>query len=198
MNAPSVSSATSSDVRTAGLQQRSTPASNARSPVWRTTEAAGTVGPVSDDTTTDQPEISLYEAVGGDPFFGELVHRFYLGVAADQILAPMYPAEDMEGAKERLMLFLIQFWGGPTTYSDNRGHPRLRMRHAPFSVDRAARDAWLRHMRAAVESLLGHVDGGQPVIDALMGYFERSAEFMRNVEEGDQEPQDESGVASGM
>ncbi len=152
-------------------------------PLGELLTVGGTVAAVSDETDAEPKEISLYEAVGGDPFFGELVHRFYLGVESDPVLGPMYPADDMDGAKERLMLFLIQFWGGPTTYSDNRGHPRLRMRHAPFPVDRAARDAWLHHMRAAVDSMLGRVDGGQPVIDALMGYFERSAEFMRNVDE---------------
>ena len=144
---------------------------------------------MGDDATTEDTEISLYEAVGGDSFFSELVHRFYLGVESDDILGPMYPSDDLEGAQERLKLFLIQFWGGPTTYSDNRGHPRLRMRHAPFPVDRAARDAWLGHMRGAVDSLLSHVDGAEPVADALMGYFERSAEFMRNVDE----PEPDSG-----
>ncbi len=144
-----------------------------------------TVGAVGSNAAGNESEVSLYEAVGGDAFFRELVRRFYAGVATDEVLQPMYPAEDMAGAQERLTLFLIQFWGGPTTYSESRGHPRLRMRHAPFSVDRAARDAWMRHMTAAVDSLLGDVDGGQPVIDALMGYFERSAEFMRNVDESD-------------
>ncbi|MCF6525046.1 globin [Streptomyces sp. JJ36] len=96
---------------------------------------------------------TFYEQVGGEETFRRLVHRFYQGVAEDPLLRPMYPEEDLGPAEERLTLFLIQYWGGPRTYSDNRGHPRLRMRHAPFRIGRAAHDAWLRHMREAVESL---------------------------------------------
>ena len=157
-------------------------------------DAGTSVIVVSDEMATEETEVSLYDAVGGDPFFVELVQRFYAGVATDEILRPMYPAEDMAGAQERLTLFLIQYWGGPSTYSEIRGHPRLRMRHAPFSVDRAARDAWLVHMTAAVESLLGDVEGGQPAIDALMGYFVRSADFMRNVAEPEPELDPETGL----
>ena len=96
---------------------------------------------------------TFYEQVGGEPTFRRLVAAFYRGVAEDPLLRPMYPEEDLGPAEERLTLFLMQYWGGPRTYSDERGHPRLRMRHAPFTVDRAAHDAWLRHMRAAVEGL---------------------------------------------
>jgi hemoglobin len=96
---------------------------------------------------------TFYEQVGGEETFRRLVHRFYEGVAGDPDLRAMYPEEDLGPAEERLRLFLIQYWGGPRTYSDERGHPRLRMRHAPFQVDRAAHDAWLRHMRAAVDDL---------------------------------------------
>ncbi len=96
---------------------------------------------------------TFYAQVGGEETFRRLVHRFYQGVAEDPLLRPMYPEEDLGPAEERLTLFLIQYWGGPTTYSEQRGHPRLRMRHVPFRVDRAAHDAWLRHMREAVESL---------------------------------------------
>lgn len=96
---------------------------------------------------------SFYEAVGGEPVFRRLVRRFYEGVADDPVLRPLYPEEDLGPAEERLVLFLMQYWGGPRTYSDNRGHPRLRMRHSPFRVDRAAHDAWLRHMRTAVDEL---------------------------------------------
>ncbi|TDC72456.1 globin [Streptomyces hainanensis] len=99
------------------------------------------------------PAESFYERVGGEETFDRLVHRFYEGVADDPLLRPMYPEEDLGPAEERLRLFLIQYWGGPRTYGENRGHPRLRMRHAPFRVDQAAHDAWLRHMRAAVDSL---------------------------------------------
>jgi hemoglobin len=96
---------------------------------------------------------TFYEQVGGEETFRRLVRRFYQGVAEDPLLRPMYPEEDLGPAEERLALFLMQYWGGPRTYSDNRGHPRLRMRHAPFTVNRAAHDAWLRHMRDAVDSL---------------------------------------------
>lgn len=97
--------------------------------------------------------VTFYEAVGGAPTFRKLVARFYEGVATDPLLRPMYPEEDLEPAEERLRMFLEQYWGGPTTYSDQRGHPRLRMRHVPFKVDPAARDAWLTHMRVAVDEL---------------------------------------------
>ena len=96
-------------------------------------------------------EVTLYEAVGGEPYFSALVERFYGEVAADDLLRPMYP-RDLSGAEERLRLFLMQYWGGPTTYSDERGHPRLRMRHNPYRVDLAARDAWLRCMITALEA----------------------------------------------
>lgn len=96
---------------------------------------------------------TFFEQVGGEPTFRRLVHRFYQGVAEDPLLRPMYPEEDLGPAEERLALFLIQYWGGPRTYSERRGHPRLRMRHQPFPVTRAAHDAWLRHMRDAVDSL---------------------------------------------
>ncbi|WP_230423552.1 globin [Streptomyces radicis] len=96
---------------------------------------------------------SFYEQVGGEETFRKLVRRFYEGVADDPLLRPMYPEEDLGPAEERLALFLIQYWGGPRTYGETRGHPRLRMRHAPFEVNRAAHDAWLRHMRDAVDGL---------------------------------------------
>ncbi|MEW2453268.1 globin [Streptomyces albus] len=96
---------------------------------------------------------TFYEQVGGEETFRRLANRFYQGVAEDPLLRPMYPEEDLGPAEERLRLFLMQYWGGPRTYSERRGHPRLRMRHAPFKVDRAAHDAWLRHMRDAVDSL---------------------------------------------
>lgn len=98
-------------------------------------------------------QVTFYEAVGGEETFHRLVHRFYQGVASDPELRAMYPEEDLGPAEERLRLFLIQYWGGPTTYSQRRGHPRLRMRHVPFVIGPAERDAWLRHMRAAVDEL---------------------------------------------
>jgi hemoglobin len=101
----------------------------------------------------DTPAASLYEAVGGEPAFRRLVHRFYEEVAADPELRPVYPSRDLGPAEDHLRLFLIQYWGGPGTYSERRGHPRLRMRHARFSIGEAERDAWLRHMRTALDEL---------------------------------------------
>ena len=98
-------------------------------------------------------EDTFFDAVGGEETFRRLVRTFYDGVAQDPILRALYPEDDLGPAAERLTLFLIQYWGGPTTYGERRGHPRLRMRHAPFTVDRAAHDAWLKHMRAAVDEL---------------------------------------------
>ncbi|MFC4035400.1 globin [Streptomyces polygonati] len=99
------------------------------------------------------PQATFFELVGGEDTFRRLVHRFYQGVADDPELRALYPEEDLGPAEERLRLFLIQYWGGPRTYSDERGHPRLRMRHGPFTVNQAAHDAWLRHMRDAVDEL---------------------------------------------
>lgn len=96
---------------------------------------------------------TFFEQVGGEETFRRLSRRFYEGVAQDPLLRPMYPEEDLGPAEERFALFLMQYWGGPRTYSEERGHPRLRMRHAPFAVDQAAHDAWLHHMRTAVDSL---------------------------------------------
>ncbi|HVE64247.1 MAG TPA: globin [Mycobacteriales bacterium] len=101
---------------------------------------------------SELPE-SFYDAVGGAEVFRDLVHHFYAGVADDPVLRPLYPEEDLADAEDRLRLFLMQYWGGPTTYADTRGHPRLRMRHSPFSIGPAERDAWLRHMLAALDSL---------------------------------------------
>jgi hemoglobin len=96
---------------------------------------------------------SFYEAVGGESAFRRLVSRFYQGVAKDPQLRPVYPSRDLGPAEEHLRLFLIQYWGGPATYSEQRGHPRLRMRHARFAIGEAERDAWLRHMRTAMDEL---------------------------------------------
>ena len=98
-------------------------------------------------------DASFFERVGGRETFRLLVARFYQGVAADPILRPMYPDANLADAQERLFLFLQQYWGGPSTYSETRGHPRLRLRHAPFEIGAVQRDAWLGHMRVAVESL---------------------------------------------
>jgi hemoglobin len=98
-------------------------------------------------------EISFYEAVGGEETFRRLVARFYQLVADDPVLRPVYPSRDLGPAEEHLRLFLIQYWGGPGTYSEQRGHPRLRMRHAHFAIGEAERDAWLRSMRTALDDL---------------------------------------------
>lgn len=119
---------------------------------------------------------SFYEAVGGHVTFTRLVDAFYDGVATDPVLKPMYPEEDLGPAKRRLTMFLEQYWGGPTTYSEERGHPRLRMRHMPFTVDVDARDRWLRHMRAAVDTL-----GLAPMYEVtLWDYLERAAHSLVN------------------
>ena len=98
-------------------------------------------------------EMTFFEAVGGEETFRRLVHRFYEGVAKDPLLRPLYPEEDLGPAEERLRMFLIQYWGGPHTYSAQRGHPRLRMRHVPFTIGEAERDAWLHHMRESLDDL---------------------------------------------
>ena len=120
--------------------------------------------------------LSLYDRAGGTPFFEALVGRFYAGVAADPILRTVYPEADLAPAQRRLTLFLIQYWGGPTTYDAERGHPRLRMRHAPFAIGPAERDRWLVHMRAAIAD-----QSPAPEIAAqLERYFATAAEAMRN------------------
>jgi hemoglobin len=102
---------------------------------------------------SEENQISFYAAVGGEETFRRLVHAFYQGVADDPVLRPLYPGKDLAVAEEHLRLFLIQYWGGPGTYSERRGHPRLRMRHAKFIIGEAERDAWLRHMRTALDDL---------------------------------------------
>ncbi|WP_245614026.1 globin [Actinokineospora inagensis] len=105
------------------------------------------------DPPENLPVENFYEAVGGEQTFHRVVARFYAEVAQDPLLRPMYPEEDLGPAEERLRLFLMQYWGGPHTYSDRRGHPRLRMRHMPFTIGPEQRDAWLRCMRVAVDSV---------------------------------------------
>jgi hemoglobin len=131
--------------------------------------------------TTPPQSPSFYDAVGGEPTFRKLVDEFYAGVATDPILRPLYPEADLGPASERFRLFLMQYWGGPSTYSDQRGHPRLRMRHAPFRVGPAERDAWLGHMRQALDSL--NLPADQDA--TLWQYLERAAFFMVNTMDGD-------------
>jgi len=119
---------------------------------------------------------SFYEQVGGEKFFSDLVSQFYSHVATDPVLRPMYPESDMKGAAERLKMFLEQYWGGPTTYQEVRGHPRLRMRHAEFHINKAAHDAWLDAMRQAVDGM--DMDGA--LKDQLWSYIEMAADSMIN------------------
>jgi hemoglobin len=118
----------------------------------------------------------FFARAGGEPTFRLLVERFYAGVAMDPLLRPLYPDEDLGPAADRLTLFLIQYWGGPNTYSDTRGHPRLRMRHAPFVIGVAERDAWLEHMRLALGSLTLPED----VSSRIWDYLVMAADSMRN------------------
>ena len=131
---------------------------------------------------TDEPgEPTFFDEIGGMPVVERIVARFYAGVSTDPVLRPMYPDEDLAdgSAARRLTLFLAQYWGGPTTYSQERGHPRLRMRHAPFAVTPKARDAWLTNFRAGLDEV-----GLTPEQDAkFWGYVTYAAEFMLNAED---------------
>lgn len=119
---------------------------------------------------------NFWREVGGRPTFEKLVRDFYAGVRNDDVLWPMYPEDDLEGAIQRLTGFLEQYWGGPGTYSEERGHPRLRIRHAPFTVNPEARDRWLLHMRAAVDGL-----NLSPLHENMLwDYLERAAHAMVN------------------
>lgn len=121
-------------------------------------------------------EMTVYEAVGGDQFFAELAAEFYRRVRTDKILAPMYGSDDLAGAERRLFLFLRQYWGGPTDYIQERGAPRLRMRHIAYHIDRAAQEHWLACMRFALDAqqLPEVLDG------ILWNYFTQAADGMRN------------------
>lgn len=130
---------------------------------------------------TSRRPASFFDSIGGEATFQALVTEFYAGVAHDEVLRPLYPEADLGPASERLRLFLIQYWGGPSTYSQQRGHPRLRIRHAPFRIGPAERDAWLRHMRRAVDMLALDADAAVTLWD----YLERAAHFMVNTPEGD-------------
>ena len=124
----------------------------------------------------DPVQGNFWQEVGGRPTFEKLVRAFYDGIKSDPVLLPMYPESDLEGAIQRLTGFLEQYWGGPGTYSQERGHPRLRMRHLPFKVNPDARGRWLLHMRAAVDTLdLSPLHEGM-----LWGYLERAAHAMVN------------------
>lgn len=125
-------------------------------------------------------QASFYDALGGHATFVRLVDRFYAGVADDPPLRALYPEADLAPAAQRLRMFLEQYWGGPSTYSQQRGHPRLRMRHAPFAVTPDMRDRWLRHMRDAVDELVADGTLSEGLAVAVWDYFERAAFFMVN------------------
>ena len=130
------------------------------------------------EETAREPR-TFYEAVGGEETFTRLVSRFYREVAADPVLRPVYPTEDLGPAEEHLRLFLMQYWGGPSTYNDLRGHPRLRMRHAPFRITEIERDAWLRCMRIAVASIDAHTLDDEHR-NELLDYLEMAANSLVN------------------
>src|SRR5580692_2124547 len=122
---------------------------------------------------------ALYDRVGGEQFFVDLVSRFYLGVAGDPLLRPLYP-ESLDESIHHLALFLMQYWGGPSTYNDQRGHPRLRMRHAPFVIGPAERDAWLRHMGSAVDRMVETDRLTASDAEELRSYFDMAAHQLVN------------------
>jgi hemoglobin len=123
-------------------------------------------------------DYSLYEQVGGEPFFERLVDAFYVGVQADELLRAMYP-EDLTDSKRHLVIFLVQYWGGPKLYMEERGHPRLRMRHVPFRITKKARDAWLAAMSFALASVRDELTDEQ--FNEMNSYFDMAAHQLRNV-----------------
>lgn len=131
---------------------------------------------MGDVESSTEAATSFYDEIGGMETIRRIVDRFYEGVANDEVLQPMYPEEDLRPAAERLTLFLAQYWGGPTTYQERRGHPRLRMRHVPYTVNSEARDRWLTHFRAGLDAA-----GLTPEQDAqFWGYVTHAAQFMVN------------------
>jgi hemoglobin len=127
-------------------------------------------------SASGQQEQTFYDAIGGHPTIARIVEVFYAGVADDEVLRPLYPEEDLTDAQERFTLFLVQYWGGPTTYSDTRGHPRLRMRHAPFAVTPLAKEHWLRHFRDGLDA----VDLPAALDAQFWDYVTHAAQFMVN------------------
>jgi hemoglobin len=128
---------------------------------------------------SDSPPETVYALVG-EQFFAELVERFYEGVAGDAVLRPLYPSHDFTDAKARLCGFLVQYWGGPADYSATRGHPRLRMRHAPFVIGPAERDAWLAQMTAAVDDTVENHGYPPALAQIFHDYFGNAATHMLN------------------
>ena len=124
-------------------------------------------------------ESSVYDLVGGRQFFVDLVDGFYVGVSADLLLRPLYP-EDLTDSRRHLAGFLTQYWGGPSTYSDERGHPRLRMRHAPFVIGVGERDAWLRHMLGSLDAVAAARDTPVDAVARIRAYLTDVADFLVN------------------
>jgi hemoglobin len=131
--------------------------------------------PPSEPLPLREPQ-TLYDAVGGEPTFRALVGRFYARVAHDEVLLELYPVDELAEAEERLRLFLMQYWGGPQTYMEQRGHPRLRMRHAPFRIGVREHDAWLKAMRSALDE----TDVPDPYRGHMWDHFESTAAHMMN------------------
>lgn len=132
--------------------------------------------PAGTDEPVPERAASFYEQVGGHDTFARLIRGFYEGVAGDPVLRALYPEEDLGPAEDRLRMFFEQYWGGPSTYSEQRGHPRLRMRHAPYAVTPEQRDRWLRHMLTAV----GTLDLGEQHEAQLVDYLVRAAYMLVN------------------
>ena len=142
-------------------------------PVVRGHRSRGvSVGGVAED-------VNVYEAVGGEAFFVELVDRFYDGVAVDPLLRPLYP-DDLTDSRHHMALFLQQYWGGPGTYSEQRGHPRLRQRHIPFVIGEPERDAWFGHMALALEQMAAERGLDPSIRTQMLEYFAHAADFMVN------------------
>lgn len=123
--------------------------------------------------------VNVFDAVGGEPFFAELVQRFYASVAMDPLLRPLYP-DDLTDSIRHLALFLQQYWGGPGTYSEERGHPRLRGRHLPFVISEQERDAWLGHMTRALDGVVRERDITPEVEAQMLDHFTDTADFLVN------------------
>jgi hemoglobin len=126
-----------------------------------------------------RPEVNVHDAVGGEAFYVELVDRFYDGVATDLLLRPLYP-EDLTDSRRHMVMFLQQYWGGPGTYSEERGHPRLRQRHGPFVIGEAERDAWLHHMVAALEATAAAHATSPELVAPIRDHLVNAADFLVN------------------
>jgi len=132
-----------------------------------------------DRVSSEAFEGSVYDTVGGRPFFVDLVDGFYAGVSADLLLRPLYP-EDLTDSRRHLTGFLTQYWGGPSTYSEERGHPRLRMRHAPFAIGDEERDAWLRHMLGSLDAVVATRGTPMDAVVRIRSYLTDVADFLVN------------------